>query len=77
MHPLSAAFPAEMQHSPAATNNASNLRQVAIAVLTDSGSSKRGMGKQEFLNRMAESLTASEQVWRAVLGGVWLGGHRG
>lgn len=41
--------------------------QIAIRVLTDNSGARRGMGKQEFLNRMADSLTAEEQVR------LWLG----
>lgn len=38
--------------------------QIAVRVLTDNSGARRGMGKQEFLNRMADSLTAEEQVRR-------------
>ncbi len=36
--------------------------QVAIEVLTDTSGTKKGMPKQAFLDRLAESLTAAEQV---------------
>lgn len=35
---------------------------MAIAVLTDTSGAKRGMGKQQFLDRLSEHLTAEEQV---------------
>ena len=38
------------------------LPQVAISVLTDTTGAKRGMGKQQFLDHLADSLTAAEQV---------------
>jgi hypothetical protein len=55
MHPLpptACAFPAPTIATP----------QVAISVLTDNSGAKRGMGKQQFLDRLSESLTAREQV---------------
>lgn len=33
--------------------------------MTDSSGAKRGMGKQQFLDRLSEQLTAEEQVWLA------------
>ncbi|KAI3428117.1 hypothetical protein D9Q98_006500 [Chlorella vulgaris] len=36
--------------------------QVAISVMTDSSGAKRGMGKQQFLDRLSEQLTAEEQI---------------
>jgi hypothetical protein len=42
--------------------NSHCLLQVAISVLTDTTGAKRGMGKQQFLDHLADSLTASEQV---------------
>lgn len=38
-------------------------------MLTDTSGGKKGMGKQEFLNRMADSLTAAEEVGGAAAGG--------
>lgn len=37
-------------------------------MLTDTSGARRGMGKQEFLNRMADSLTAEEQARAAGAG---------
>lgn len=49
----------------AVTNSVAALApswQVAIEVLTDTSGTKKGMPKQAFLDRLAESLTAAEQV---------------
>ena len=46
---------------------------MAISVLTDTTGAKRGMGKQQFLDHLADSLTAAEQVMTACsLCDVWL-----
>ena len=53
--------------------------QVAIAVLSGPPGGKRAMPKQQFLDRLAESLTAAEQVGRAagvLLSGATVAGRR-